>query len=164
MKPEKFNIESEREIEQILTRYPTQQAALLPVLHIAEREFGWISPEVMELVAKRLDLSPAHVYGVVTFYTMYQREPPAKFHVQVCQTLPCALMGCEKVVDYLEKRLEIKAGEVTKDRRFRLSRVECLASCGTGPAMRVNEAYYEDLNEAEIDRIIGKLNGELNKS
>ncbi len=158
MKAEKFNPASEQEIVEILKRYPTKQAALLPVLHVAEKEFGWISPEVMELVAKRLEISPAHVYGVVTFYTMYPREKPAKYHVQVCQTLPCALMGCEPVIDHLEKKLGIQSGETTKDERFRLSRVECLASCGTAPAMRVNETYYENLNEEEIDRILNELN------
>jgi NADH-quinone oxidoreductase subunit E len=158
MKAEKFSDASEREIQEILARYPTKQAALLPVLWVAEKEFGYIAPEVMELVARRLDVSPAHVYGVVTFYTMYQKEPPAKYHVQVCQTLPCAMMGCDKVIDHLENRLGIKAGETTKDRRFKLSTVECLASCGTAPAMRVNEAYYENLTTEEIDRLIEKWN------
>ncbi len=155
---DKFNDASEREIEQILSRYPTKQAALLPVLWVAEKEFGYISLEVMELVARRLDVSPAHVYGVVTFYTMYQKEPPAQHHIQVCQTLPCAMMGCSKVIAHLEDRLGIKAGETTKDRRFKLSLVECLASCGTAPAMRVNETYYENLTEAEIDRLLGEFN------
>jgi NADH-quinone oxidoreductase subunit E len=158
VKADKFNDASEREIQELLTRYPTKQAALLPVLWVAEREFGWISPEVMEMVARRLDVSPAHVYGVVTFYTMYQKEPPAQYHVQVCQTLPCAMMGCGKVIAHLEDRLGVKAGETTKDRRFKLSTVECLASCGTAPAMRVNDTYYENLTEAEIDRLIEKWN------
>src|SRR5262245_17441759 len=158
MKVENFSDQSEREIEELLTRYPTKQAALLPVLWIAEREFGYIAPEVMELVAKRLDVSPAHVYGVVTFYTMYQEEPAAKFHIQVCQTLPCAMMGCDKIIAHLETKLGIKAGEKTKDGRFKLSTVECLASCGTAPAMRVNETYYENLTEAEVDRLIEGFN------
>lgn len=158
MKAERFNEASEREIAELLTRYPTKQAALLPVLWVAEREFGYIAPEVMELVAKRLDISPAHVYGVVTFYTMYQKEPPAQFHIQVCQTLPCAMMGCDKIIEHLEKRLGIKAGEKTKDGRFKLSTVECLASCGTAPAMRVNETYYENLTDAEVDRLIEGFN------
>jgi len=158
MKPDKFNEASEREIEELLTRYPTKQAALLPVLHLAERDFGWISPDVMELVARRLEISPAHVYGVATFYTMYEKEPRAKYHVEVCQTLPCAIMGCGRLIEYLEKKLGIKTGEKTKDERFKLTKVECLASCGTGPAMRINETYYENLTDAEIDRILEELN------
>lgn len=158
MKADKFNDASEKEIQELLSHYPTKQAALLPVLWVAEREFGWISPEVMELVAKRLEISPAHVYGVATFYTMYQKEPPAKYHVQVCQTLPCAMAGCDKVIAQLEDRLGIKAGSITKDKRFKLSTVECLASCGTAPAMRVNDTYYENLTEAEIDRLLSEFN------
>lgn len=154
----KFNEQAEQEIQQILARYPTKQAALLPVLYVAEREFGWISPEVMELVAHRLDVSPAHVYGVVTFYTMYQTRPPAKHHLQICRTLPCALLGSERILEHCKKRLGVEVGEQTKDRRFQLSTVECLASCGTAPAMRVDETYYENLTVEEIDRLLEELN------
>lgn len=157
MKTPGFSDLSEREITELLTHYPSQQAALLPVLYVAEREFGWISPDVMELVAKRLDVSAAHVYGVVTFYTMYQTRPPAKHHIQFCQTLPCAMMGSEKMIGHCKKRLGIEVGEQTPDQQFQLSTVECLASCGTAPAMRVNETYYENLTEEEVDRILEKL-------
>lgn len=158
MKAEKFNPQSEKEIEELLAHYPTKQAALLPLLHLAQKEFGWISPAVMELVAKRLDLSPAHVYGVVTFYSMFLRQPPAKYHLQVCRTLPCALMGAATVIDYLEKKLGIKAGETTRDGRFLLTEVECLASCGTAPMMRVNETYHEGLTEEKIDQLLEEWN------
>lgn len=152
-----FSEETEKEIEKILDRYPTKQAALLPVLWCAHREFGQISPEVIDLVAKRLALSPAHVYGVVTFYTMYQTKPVGKYHLQVCRTLPCALMGCDRIIDHLKERLGIEEGKTTKDQWFTLSTVECLASCGTGPAMMVNEKYYEHLTEDEVDRLLAKL-------
>ncbi len=158
MNPQNFNPQNEQEIEAILKHYPTKQAGLLPVLHLAQKEFGWISADVMELVAKRLDLSPAHVYGVVTFYSMFLQQPPAKYHLQVCRTLPCALMGAATVVDYLEKKLGIKAGEMTKDGRFRLTEVECLASCGTAPMMRVNETYHEGLTKEKIDRLLEEWN------
>lgn len=152
-----FTDQTNQEIEQILSRYPTKQAALLPVLWCAHREFGQISSEVIDLVAKRLGLSPAHVYGVVTFYTMYQTKPIGKHHIQVCQTLPCALMGCERIVDQITKRLGIQVGETTEDRCFTLSTVECLASCDTAPVMMVNEKYYENLTEEEVDRILADL-------
>ena len=152
-----FSEETEKEIEKILGRYPTKQAALLPVLWCAHREFGQISPEVIDLVAKRLTLSPAHVYGVVTFYTMYQTKPVGKYHLQLCRTLPCALMGCDRIIDHLKERLGVEEGETTKDQWFTLSTVECLASCGTGPAMMVNEKYYENLTEEEVDRILANL-------
>lgn len=153
-----FNAQAEQEIATILSHYPTKQAALLPVLHLSQKEFGWISPEVMELVAKRLDLSPAHVYGVVTFYSMFLQKPPAKYHLQVCRTLPCALMGAATVVEYLQKKLGIKSGETTKDGQFHLTEVECLASCGTAPMMRVNETYHEGLTEEKIDRLLDEFN------
>ena len=149
--------ENRKEIEDILTRYPTKQAALLPVLHVAQKEFGWISSEAMELVAQELNLSTAHVYGVVTFYTMYNRQPVGKYHLQVCRTLSCAMMGSQKIVDYLKKKLGIELRETTPDKKFTLSEVECLASCGTAPAMMVNEKYFENLTEEEMDKILASL-------
>ena len=149
--------ENRKEIEDILTRYPTKQAALLPVLHVAQKEFGWISPEAMELVAQELNLSTAHVYGVVTFYTMYNRQPVGKYHLQVCRTLSCAMMGSQKIVDYLKKKLRIELRETTPDKKFTLSEVECLASCGTAPAMMINEKYFENLTEEEMDKILASL-------
>ena len=153
----KFSGKSESEIQEILKRYPTKQAALLPVLWVAQKEFRWISPESIELVAKTLDLSPAHVHGVVTFYTMFQRKKPGRYHLQVCQTLPCALMGCGKILDRLKDRLGIDVGETSADGRFTLSTVECLASCGTGPAVRINEAYHENLTPEKMDEILETL-------
>ena len=149
--------ENKKEIEEILTRYPTKQAALLPVLHVAQKEFGWISPEVMELVAQELNLSTAHVYGVVTFYTMYHRQPVGKYHLQVCRTLSCAMMGSQKITDHLKKKLGIELGQTSLDKRFTLSEVECLASCGTAPAMMINEKYFENLTEEEMDKILESL-------
>lgn len=149
--------ENKAEIADILTRYPTKKAALLPVLHVAQKEFGWISPEVMEMVAQELDISTAHVYGVVTFYTMYNRQPVGKYHLQVCRTLSCAMMGSDKITSHIKKKLGIEIGETTPDKRFTLVEVECLASCGTAPAMAINEKYFENLTEAEIDKILDGL-------
>ncbi len=149
--------ENKAEIADILTRYPTKKAALLPVLHVAQKEFGWISPEVMEMVAQELEISTAHVYGVVTFYTMYNRQPVGKYHLQVCRTLSCAMMGSDKITSHIKKKLGIEIGETTADKRFTLVEVECLASCGTAPAMAINEKYFENLTEAEIDKILDGL-------
>lgn len=153
----RFTEASEQKIQEALTRYPTRQAALLPVFWIAQEQFGWISPEVMELIAKRLDLSPAHVYGVATFYTMLHKKPVGKYHLQLCRTLPCALMGCDSIIGHLKKRLGIEDGETTEDKKFTLTTVECLASCGTGPAMMVNEKYYEGLTLEKVDEILEEL-------
>ena len=152
-----FSEQSEAKIQETLKHYPTRQAALLPVFWIAQREFGWISSEVMELIAKRLDLSPAHVYGVATFYTMLHKKPVGKYHLQVCRTLPCALLGCDSLIGRLKQKLGIGDGETTPNGRFTLTTVECLASCGTGPAMMVNEKYYEELTVERVDEILGEL-------
>jgi len=152
-----FNEKTSAEIAKLLTHYPNKQAALLPVLHTAQKEFGWISTDVIDLVAKTLDLSPAHVYGVATFYKMFHMGPVGKYRIQLCLTLPCALMGCERILAHLKKRLGIKVGETTPDGKFTLITVECLASCGTGPAIRINETYYENLTESKVDQILEEL-------
>ena len=153
----KFSDQSEQRIQETLKKYPAKQAALLPVLWIAQEQFEWISEEVMELVAKRLELSPAHVYGVVTFYTMFRRKPVGKYHIQVCRTLPCALVGCDSIIKYLKEKLNLSEGETSPDKRFTFSTVECLASCGSGPMMMVNEKYHENLTPERIDEILEEL-------
>ncbi|MFH1680581.1 MAG: NAD(P)H-dependent oxidoreductase subunit E [Candidatus Eisenbacteria bacterium] len=142
------------EIEELRKRYPTDHALLLPVLWMAQRDFGWISPGAMELVAETCRTTPAHVYSLATFYTMFERERPIRYHIQVCNNLSCSLCGSEGILAHLEQRLGIKAGEATADGRFRLSAVECLASCGTGPAMQVNDAYHEKLTAAKVDALL----------
>jgi NADH-quinone oxidoreductase E subunit len=130
---------------------------MIPVLYLTQREFGYLSPEAIEYVAELMGLSPARVYGVVTFYTMLYRKPVGEHHVQVCRTLPCALKGAEKITELLKARLGIGVGETTGDGRFTLSEVECLASCGTAPMMQVNDDYYEDLTEDKLERILQGL-------
>jgi NADH-quinone oxidoreductase subunit E len=153
----KFNEKSQKRIDEVLQRYPNKQAALLPLLWVAQEEFGWISPEAMELVAKTLDISPAHVYGVVTFYTMYHQKPVGRHHLQVCRTLSCAMMGADKILCHLKDRLRISEGETTPDGRFTLSTVECLASCGTAPAVQVNRTYHESLTTEKVDQLLETL-------
>ena len=153
-----FNPENKKKLEKILTRYPTRRAAILPVLWLAQEQFGTISPEVMEYVGTLLDLPPVKVYEVVTFYTMFNQKPVGKYHFQVCRTLSCELCGKEEIVEYLKKKLGIKVGETTPDGRFTLSEVECLGSCGTAPMMQVsNKDFYENLTVAKIDQILEKM-------
>lgn len=152
-----FTDQNKKVVEEILARYPTKKAALLPLLNLAQEQNGWISPEVIETVAQTLDLSTAHVYGVVTFYTMYNQKPVGKYHFQVCRTLSCAMMGARQITDHLKKKLGINLGETTADGKFTLTEVECLASCGTAPSMMVNEKYFENLTEQEIDHILETL-------
>jgi NADH-quinone oxidoreductase subunit E len=152
-----FTAENQKAFDALLTRYPTKQAALLPVLWLAQKQHGYLPFDVQEAIALMLDLPPGHVYGVVSFYTMFKDKPVGKYHLQVCRTLSCALVGSESIARRIEDKLKIKNGETTKDGLFSLELVECLASCGTGPAMQVNEAYMENLTEPKIDELLEKL-------
>ncbi|WP_447977978.1 NADH-quinone oxidoreductase subunit NuoE family protein [Candidatus Nitrospira bockiana] len=145
------------EIEQILNRYPVKRSALLPLLYLAQQEEGYVSEAAMKEIAGILGLTPPQVYEVVTFYTMLQLKPPGKFHIQVCKSLMCALVGSDELLGWLKVRLGIGPGQTTPDSLFTLSTVECLASCGTGPMMQINDDYYERITEARLDRILADL-------
>lgn len=145
------------EIDEILSRYPVRRSALLPLLNLAQREEGYVSEAAMKEIATILRLTPPQVYEVVTFYTMLSLKPIGKFHIQVCKSLMCALVGSDTLLDWLQARLGIKTRQTTPDRLFTLSTVECLASCGTGPMMQVNDEYYERLTEEKVDRILADL-------
>ena len=157
LKQYEFSPEAKKKIEEIAARYPDARAATMPALWIAQREAGWISPAVCSAVAAQLDLPPAHVLGVATFYTMFKKAPTGRHLIQVCSTLSCSLMGAEHIVNYLERKLGIKAGETTPDGKFSLMKVECLGSCGTAPMMQINDDYYESLTKAKIDEILASL-------
>jgi NADH-quinone oxidoreductase subunit E len=152
-----FSPAAYREFEDIVARYPQKEAALLPVLYLAQREFGHVGPEAIDYVAQLMGQSAARVYGVVSFYTMFNMKPIGRHHIQVCRTLPCALAGAEKVTSFLKKALGIDCGQTTPDGRFTLSEVECLASCGTVPMMQINDDYYENLTEEKITEILERL-------
>jgi NADH-quinone oxidoreductase subunit E len=147
----------ERRLQEILERYPTKMAATLPLLHLCQEQDGWISDDVITFVSHRLDVSTAHVKGVVTFYTIYNQHPVGKHQVWVCRTLPCALRGAYDVIEHCEKRLGIKCGETTADGKVTLRTAECLASCGTAPMMQVDKEYYENLTRERVDQILEEL-------
>ena len=130
---------------------------MLPVLYLAQDEFGYLSQEAIDYVAKMMEFPPARVYGVVTFYTMLNRKPIGRHHIQVCRTLSCALTGSEKITAVLKSKLGIEVGATTPDGKFTLSEVECLASCGTGPMMQINDDYYENLSEEKVEEILEGL-------
>ena len=152
-----FSDESKEYIEKLKGKYPEQQALLLPVLHLAQKDFGYIYPEVEEYVAGYLDLPVEHVHGVATFYTMYNKQPVGKYHIQVCTNISCSLLGSEHIVKHLEKKLGIKPGETTEDGKFTVSEVECLGACGFAPVMQINDDYYENLDEEKVDEILDGL-------
>lgn len=150
--------EREQQLQQILARYPNKMAACIPVLHLCqEANDNWVSEDVVAFVAGRLDLSTAHVKGVVTFYTLFNQQPPGKHQVWVCRTLSCALRGSDNILEHCEKRLGVHAGETTKDGKVTLRTAECLASCGTAPMMQVDKKYYENLSIEKLDRILDDL-------
>jgi NADH-quinone oxidoreductase subunit E len=152
-----FSAEAQRKFAELAQRYPRKEAALLPILYLAQQEFGYLSSAVIDYVAKITQLPVARIYGVVTFYTMLNRNPIGRHHIQVCRTLPCALKGAAKITALLSSRLGIQVGETTADGKFTLSEVECLASCGTAPMMQINDDYYENLSEEGIAAIIQSL-------
>lgn len=149
--------ERDKELEQIVARYPNRQAALIPVLHLCQDQEGWISDDVIQWVAQRLDLSAAHVKGVVTFYTLFNQRPVGEHQVWVCRTLSCALRGADQILHHCEKRLGIHTGETTKDGKVTLRTAECLAACGSAPMIQVDREYHENLTLADVDRILDKL-------
>ena len=152
-----FSQETLKKFSDIVSRYPKKEGAMLPVLYLAQEEFGYLSPAAIEYVAGLMEVSSARVYGVVTFYTMLHLKPVGRYHVQVCRTLPCALMGSEKITGILKEKLGIGLGQTTSDGKFTLSEVECLASCGTAPMMQINDDYYENLTAGRVGEILRSL-------
>ena len=146
-----------RKIDEVAARYPKREAALLPVLHLVQREVGFISTEEERFVAQALGLKPMKVREVVTFYTMFLRRPVGKYHLQVCSNLSCTLLGSGHLLDYLRQKLGIDVGETTADGRFTLSTVECLGACEQAPSMMVNFDYHGRLDRDKIDRILEGL-------
>jgi NADH-quinone oxidoreductase subunit E len=153
----RFSPETFKKFEATLARYPKKEAAMLPVLYLAQQEFGHLGSEAIEYVAELMGQAPARVYSVVSFYTMYNMKPIGRHHIQICRTLPCALGGAEKITALVKQRLGIESGQTTPDGRYTLTEVECLASCGTAPMMQVNDDYYENLSEEKVDEILHSL-------
>ena len=152
-----FSQAGKEHVEWLLTRYTDKVAALLPVLRLAEEEFGVIDNPAVMLVARTIGVSPGYVFGVLTFYTHYRRAGDGKYSVQVCSTISCALRGCRDIQHHLEKTLGIEAGETTEDGKFTLKKVECLGSCDTAPVVQINETYHENQTPETLDAILAGL-------
>ena len=155
-----FTPENQKAFQDLLTRYPNKKAALLPALWLAQNQHGYLPLDAQELIAKLLDISPAHVFGVVSFYTMFKDKPVGKYHLQLCRTLSCALRGADGIIEHVQKRLNVTPGQTTKDGKFSLELVECLASCGTAPAMQVNETFAENLTIEKVNQLLDQLQRE----
>jgi NADH-quinone oxidoreductase subunit E len=155
-----FSETAKQRYEQILKRYPEKRAAVLPVLTLAQREFGWISPEVAEYVGNLMGYPASDMLSVASFYTMLHKRPVGKYHIEVCRNVSCWLMGTYRCVDEIKRRLNIGLGEVTPDRKFSLALTECLGSCGTAPAMQVGDRYFENLTPERVAEILEKLSND----
>ncbi len=149
--------QAKEEINKIRGKYPDPKSAVMPALTIAQREKGWLSPETLAEVAEFLDMPPAEVEGIASFYTMYRLKPMGKYLIQICTNISCSLLGAEHLAEYLKKKLGVAEGEVTRDGKFTWMQVQCLGACGTAPVMQINDDYYENLTEAKIDKILKEL-------
>jgi NADH-quinone oxidoreductase subunit E len=148
---------SRQKIELLKARYRQPQAVVLAALWMWQDEHGWVSEEGMREVADLLGLPYHHVYGVVTFYTMYNEEPVGRHKIEVCTNVSCMLRNSDRILDHIRKRLEINVGETTPDNRFTLVEAECLGACGGAPAMQIGDEYHENLDPAAVDRILNEL-------
>jgi NADH-quinone oxidoreductase E subunit len=139
-------------------RDPANQSMVLTALYIAQEQYGHLTDEAIERVASRLELPISQVYSTASFYSLLHTQSKGRYHLQVCEGLSCALCdGADKLVEYIEQKLSLKTGEITPDGRFSLEVVQCLASCGTSPAMRVNDELYDDLTFDKVDRLLDQL-------
>ena len=153
----KFSDKKLNEVKEIMARYPEgkQKSAVIPVLHLAQEEFGgWLSSEAMDYVASLLSIEPIEVYEVATFYSMYNLKPVGKYLFEVCQTGPCMISGSDNIIAYIYEKLGIRPGQTTTDGMFTLKTVECLGACGYAPMMQLGKYYKEHLTKEKIDAII----------
>ncbi|XP_017577956.1 NADH dehydrogenase [ubiquinone] flavoprotein 2, mitochondrial [Pygocentrus nattereri] len=157
--PFEFTLENMKRVEAIINNYPKghKQAATIPVLDLAQRQHGWLPISAMNKVAEILEIPPMRVYEVATFYTMFNRQPMGKYHVQVCTTTPCMLCDSDSILQAIQNKLGIKVGETTPDKLFTLAEVECLGACVNAPMVQINDNYYEDLKPSDIEHILDEL-------
>jgi NADH-quinone oxidoreductase subunit E len=159
-RPAEFPPEALARIERILKRYPTRQAALLPILWVAQETWGWISKEAAEEVAKIVEVSPAHVDGVLTFYTMFNLRPVGKNLLQICTSISCHLAGAERLVERCRERLGVNLEQTTPDGKFTIIEVECIAGCDKAPSLMVNDTYHEPVDEKALDALLDRLSAD----
>ena len=152
-----FSPEVEAEIDGHFAKYPSKRSAILPLMFIVQRERGYLDGPGVLYLANRLSLRITDIWEVATFYSMLHTKPIGQYHIQVCKTLSCKLLGADKITEHCSQKLGIKPGETTPDGKFSLSLVECLGSCGTAPMFQVNFDYHENLTTETVDQILGSL-------
>jgi NADH-quinone oxidoreductase subunit E len=159
LKPETF-----KKIDEAITHYPVKRSAVLPLLHLIQEDAGYISDAAIEWVAAKLELQPINVYEVVTFYPMFRRQPIGRRHIKVCRTLSCALTGGYKVCERFEKEFNVHRGEVSADGEVTVEFVECLASCGTGPVVMIDDDLHEKVDEAKVKQLADQIRADARKT
>ena len=152
-----LSTETRQKIESLKKVYETDQSALIPALHVAQADQGWLSEETQREVAQLLGLTPQSVRQVVTFYTMFHQEPVGRHMIQVCRNLSCSLLGGQRLQKQIQEKLGLEDGETTQDGRFTYVSVECLGSCGTAPVLMVNDCYHENVTPQHVDRLLEEL-------
>jgi len=155
--PATFSAEVEAEIDRHIAKYPVRRSAIIPLMFIVQRERGYLDPPGVQYLANRLQLRVTDIWEVATFYSMLQTKPIGKYHLQICKTLSCKIMGEGKITDHVCRKLGIKPGETTPDGKFTVSLVECLGSCGTAPMFQLNFDYHENLTPERVDQILDSL-------
>ena len=152
-----FSPAIEAEIDAHLAKYPVRRSAILPLMFIVQRERGYLDPPGVAYLANRLGLRITDIWEVATFYSMLHTEPVGKYHIQICKTLSCKIMGEPRITDHVCSRLKIKPGQTTADGKFTVSLVECLGSCGTAPMFQIGFDYHDNLTPAKVDQILDSL-------
>ena len=153
----KISEQAQKKAEELLNYYPDKKSAVMPLLFIVQEENNYISEDGVAWVSKLTEIPPVHINELVTFYTMYKDKPKGKYHIQVCRTLSCAVLGAKNVVECFKKKLGINLNEVSNDGMWSMEEVECLGSCGTGPMCEINDTYFENLTEEKIEKIINAI-------
>jgi NADH-quinone oxidoreductase subunit E len=156
MKPKTLSAKFYEAMDKLVPRYPSRVALLLPALHQAQEEKRWLSEETLDEIATYIDIHPAQVREVASFYTMYNLKPVGKFHLKICTNAACILRGADELVEHCEKKLGIACGSTTADQLFTLAEEECLGACGTAPAMMLNDDYVENLTVSKMDEILAR--------
>jgi NADH-quinone oxidoreductase E subunit len=146
-----------KQIQDLISKYPQKRSALIPSLHLVQKELGYVSQDAMREVAEIFELSPNEVHEVTSFYTMLHRKPVGKYVIQVCTNISCQLCNAEGIMAHLTKKLGIKPGETSSDMKYTLVEVECLGSCGTSPVVQINDDYHEELTPEKLDKILDSL-------
>jgi len=152
-----FNSDNIKKLEELKLRYPKIDSLTLPCLWMAQYQEGYISRDAMIYIAKLLEMSPANIYGIASFYTMFKLSPIGEHHIEVCKTLSCKLCGKDELLEHLKNSYKLIPGQTSSDGKFTLSLVECMGACGGAPMISLDETYHENLTIEELDRLLGAL-------